>query len=173
MPKEIDKINKIVDIEKDVKSFVFDESEKNETEHEQFSRDISTLDNKIENIQLTPGEKGERGEQGIKGDKGEAGRDGKDGLDGKDGKDGKQGLQGKIGLTGAKGDKGDKGDKGERGKEGKPGKDAKSDFNMFSRATYPAVKKDGALLTTGEEKSTLRVLVLKLLNMKVVRLRLK
>ena len=56
------------------------------------------VDDKIEQIELTPGEKGEKGDKGDKGDtgaqgiqgiQGEPGKDGQDGAPGKDGADGK------------------------------------------------------------------------------------
>lgn len=145
-------IKKLGQIAEDVRAFVFDESQKNDIEHSRFSRDISILDNKIENKSMTPGPKGDKGDMGPRGPQGATGspgRDGKDGINGRDGKDGKDGKQGKIGPRGQRGPKGDKGDKGDRGPAGKDGKDTKQDFSLFSRATYPAVKKDGSLLTTG------------------------
>ena len=103
---------------------------------------ITGVNQKVENIALTPGpkgdkgdpftyadftaeqlaslkgEKGDRGEQGPKGDKGDQGPQGEQGPKGDTGPQGPKGEQGDIGPQGDKGDKGDKGDTGEQGPQG-------------------------------------------------------
>ncbi len=94
----------------------------NEKEHKDLDKKIkgvsdninqvkTELETKLENIELTPGEKGEPGKDGI---------DGKDGLNGKDGKDGKDGVDGKNGLDGKDGRDGVDGIDGINGKDGSP-----------------------------------------------------
>lgn len=65
----------------------------------------SRLEQRIKEIELTPGPKGEKGERGLRG------------------------FQGVPGKAGAKGDRGDKGEKGERGYSGKNGKNGKNGRN--------------------------------------------
>ena len=91
------------------------------------------LEDAINNISLTPGEKGEKGDQGEKGDTGDKGDQGEPGVKGDQGEKGEtgekgekgdkgdQGEPGEKGETGEKGDKGDKGDQGEKGEKGDPG----------------------------------------------------
>ena len=109
---------------------------------------ITGVNQKVENISLTPGpkgdkgdpftyedftaeqlaslkgEKGDRGEQGPKGDKGDQGPQGEQGPKGDTGDTGPkgdigpQGPKGEQGDIGPQGDKGDKGDKGDTGNDG-------------------------------------------------------
>ena len=109
---------------------------------------ITGVNQKVENITLTPGpkgdkgdpftyadftaeqlaslkgEKGDRGEQGPKGDKGDQGPQGEQGPKGDTGDTGPkgdigpQGPKGEQGDIGPQGDKGDKGDTGEQGPQG-------------------------------------------------------
>ena len=109
---------------------------------------ITGVNQKVENITLTPGpkgdkgdpftyedftaeqlaslkgEKGDRGEQGPKGDKGDQGPQGEQGPKGDTGDTGPkgdigpQGPKGEQGDIGPQGDKGDKGDKGDTGNDG-------------------------------------------------------
>lgn len=147
-------IKKIARIAEDIQSFVFDESEKNEQEHSSFRSDIDILDNKIENKAMTPGPKGDTGPRGPQGDTGAPGRDGKSivGPKGDKGEKGETGAPGRTPIKGKDyfdGKDGAVGPRGPRGPAGKDGKDAKQNFNLFSRATYPAVKIGENLLTTG------------------------
>jgi len=85
----------------------------------------SELQEAINNISLTPGEKGEKGDKGDQGEKGEKGDKGDQGLPGADGAKGDKGDQGE---KGEKGDQGEKGEKGDKGDQGLPGADgAKGD----------------------------------------------
>lgn len=162
-PKE--ELEKIARIAEDPESALFEHIEENEEAHNSFSQEISALDEKIESIkEINKGEKGDKGDRGV---------DGKDGKDGKDGEDGYTPIKGvdyfdgKDGEDGVKGDKGDKGDKirhkwkgtklylenqdgtfdkgvdlkGDKGFAGLPG--------ISLGASYPALRKDGQLITTG------------------------
>jgi hypothetical protein len=68
---------------------------------------LSTLNEKIDSIQLTPGPQGLQGEQGIRG---EEGLQGVEGVQGVQGEKGLQGVQGEEGLQGVQGEQGDKGE---------------------------------------------------------------
>lgn len=122
---ELQKIEKIVDIETDAKSVLLDHIIENEAEHEELEEkiefnteeikrvetdtelQIQAVHTLIEDIQLTPGEKGDQGEkgepgkEGEKGERGERGEQGDRGEDGRDGVDGKDGVNGKDGLPGS------------------------------------------------------------------------
>lgn len=73
------------------------------------------VDDKIEQIELTPGPQGEKGDTGAQG---EPGKDGKDGVDGKDGYTPVKGVDYFDGQPGAKGDTGAQGPKGDTGEKG-------------------------------------------------------
>lgn len=90
-------------------------------------KQIEKLQNKLDNVQLTPGPKGDKGDpfrysdftpeqlaslKGAKGERGEKGLPGERGEAGANGATGSRGEKGERGATGPKGDKGDKGDTG-------------------------------------------------------------
>ena len=74
---------------------------------------IQELSDRIDNIQLTPGQQGDPGPQGPKGDTGDAGPMGPAGPQGDTGDVGAKGDTGADGADGATGPQGLKGDKGE------------------------------------------------------------
>ena len=97
---------------------------------------ITYVDDKIRQIELTPGPKGDKGDTGAtgpagpkgdtgltgpKGDKGEQGEQGLPGSKGETGERGPQGLQGPAGEQGPKGDQGETGARGETGPQGATG----------------------------------------------------
>jgi len=114
MNKQQSRLIKLAQAMDNTAEFAFKETERLD---EKIDTTKSELENKIENISLTPGEKGDKGDKGEPGEivldgrdgkdgtKGEKGADGKDGKDGLNGKDGINGLDGKDGVDGEKGDK--------------------------------------------------------------------
>ena len=97
---------------------------------------ITGVNQKVENITLTPGPKGDKGDpftyedftaeqlaslKGEKGDRGEQGPKGDTGDTGPKGDIGPQGPKGEQGEQGPQGEKGDKGDKGDTGEQGPQG----------------------------------------------------
>ena len=79
---------------------------------------ISYVDEKIKEVELTPGPAGAKGE---KGDKGETGEAGPQGAKGDKGDKGDQGVKGEAGPVGPQGPAGAKGDAGEQGPKGDTG----------------------------------------------------
>ena len=147
MPKDKEKIKKILNLKEDADLAIFDELQeiKGDLKGEsgQIQETITALTEEVKkketelNIEIDPedirGEKGESGKDGDKGDKGEKGDVGLSGLDGVDGKDGKDGIDGAPGERGERGERGDKfkfkdfteeertslrGEKGGRGRSG-------------------------------------------------------
>ncbi len=82
---------------------------------------ITTLQNLIDNIQLTPGPMGPVGEQGPQGEQGEQGIQGETGPMGPEGPAGLQGEAGPTGPTGAVGPVGEQGPAGLQGEVGPEG----------------------------------------------------
>jgi len=85
---------------------------------------IAQLDEKLSNLELTPGPQGKqgatgpigpRGPQGVKGDRGPAGEPGPQGAAGPKGEAGPRGLPGLRGLPGPRGDRGMPGPEGRDG----------------------------------------------------------
>ena len=94
---------------------------------------ITGVNQKVENISLTPGPKGDKGDPftyedftaeqlaSLKGEKGDRGEQGPKGDKGDQGPQGEQGPKGDTGDTGPKGDIGPQGPKGEQGEQGPQG----------------------------------------------------
>ena len=97
---------------------------------------ITGVNQKVENIALTPGPKGDKGDpftyedftaeqlaslKGEKGDKGDKGDTGEQGLQGIQGPKGDKGDKGDVGPQGPQGEAGPKGDTGEQGPQGEKG----------------------------------------------------
>lgn len=103
------------------------------------------LDEKIENIQLTPGpqgEKGDRGEQGLPG------------IDGQDGKSAYEiakdaGFEGSESawIASLKGEKGERGEKGESGEAGVSGSDGKSAYEI-AKELNPEITSESAWISS-------------------------
>ena len=94
------------------------------------SANLNSLQEALNNIELTPGPAGPAGPKGADGAAGEKGADGalgpmgpqgEKGADGALGPMGPQGEKGAAGLAGEKGDRGPQGLPGERGPQGPPG----------------------------------------------------
>lgn len=99
----IDKIKKIIEIDKDVKASLFNHIQENEKQHKELEEKIKSIPkgDKGDSIKGDKGDKGDRGEKGDRGDRGSSGDKGDSG---------KNGIDGKPGKNGDKGEKGDKGD---------------------------------------------------------------
>lgn len=94
---------------------------------------ITGVNQKVENITLTPGPKGDKGDPftyedftaeqlaSLKGEKGDKGDTGEQGLQGIQGPKGDKGDKGDVGPQGPQGEVGPKGDTGERGPQGEIG----------------------------------------------------
>jgi len=122
-----EKIKKMLEIDNDVKSFVYDLTEKIDAEigeikqktdnlseelkvkKGELNETIRAVENSISEVKTIKGDKGDKGEKGDRGERGKDGKDGKNGIDGKDGADaitpikgvdyfdGKDGADGKDG----------------------------------------------------------------------------
>ena len=82
---------------------------------------VTYVEEKIAEIELTPGPQGEKGEQGEQGIQGLQGEIGPQGPQGEIGPQGPQGIQGERGERGEPGQKGDAGDRGLQGIQGEQG----------------------------------------------------
>lgn len=96
------------------------------------------LEDKINNISLTPGPKGDTGATGPKGDKGDTGATGPKGDTGDTGATGPKGDKGDTGATGPKGDTGDAGPQGFTGDTGSQGEQGPSGSVAFAGLSCPA-----------------------------------
>lgn len=117
---------------------------------------VSSLQQQIDNIQLTPGPKGDTGDQGIQGLKGDTGATGatgaagSDGAPGAPGATGAQGSQGETGATGSDGATGATGPKGDTGPTGPAGAVGAQGPKGDTGPTGPAGS-DGALGPKGDK----------------------
>ena len=106
----------------------------------------SEVDNIINQIELTPGEKGDKGDTGAQGPKGDKGDPGTNGADGAKGDKGDKGdpftysdftSAQLAALKGEKGDKGDTGAQGPKGDKGDTGTfDSSALSNYITQTTY-------------------------------------
>ena len=114
---------------------------------------ITGVNQKVENISLTPGPKGDKGDPftyedftaeqlaSLKGEKGDRGEQGPKGDKGDQGPQGEQGPKGDTGDTGPKGDIGPQGPKGEQGEQGPQGeKGDKGDKGDTGNDGYTPIK---------------------------------
>jgi len=110
---------------------------------------LTALEEKLNNIQLTPGPQGLKGDRGDIGEKGQQGEQGLQGIQGEiglqgsrgdKGDAGEQGLAGQTGLTGLQGLKGDKGDVGEQGLQGLVGLEGPQGLQGEIGPTGPSLK---------------------------------
>src|SRR3990167_6105835 len=101
------KVKKLLDFTKDASFTLFREITNLDEKINEIKAFVSQIDWK--NLKWEKGDKGDKGEKGDRGDKGEQGSTGLTGSRGFEGKPGREGKEGKEGQKGGKGDKGDKG----------------------------------------------------------------